>query len=386
MPERRLTLRVIATIITIATAAQTLAGGVRVVPDESAIANFGKSLFFDKNLSKNRTQACATCHDPARAFTDGRDGGNAVSLGDDGKSIGDRNTPTTGYVALTPEFHRDDAGEYAGGFFLDGRAVTLSKQATEPMLNPAEMALADTAEIVSRIAENPHYVRTMNTLFGEAIFADTNRAHLAIVGSIATFEQTDFFAPFDSKYDRYLRGNYTMSRDEELGRSLFFSDLTNCAKCHLNQRNVVSQSETFTNYRFHNIGIPVNRSVRALNGLGSLYRDRGFANHPGVGTTGHEGKFKVPTLRNVAVTSPYMHNGVFENLRTAVLYYGRFTVSNTASATNPETGEYWDEAEFGETIDLVLLQAGQPLNQARADVIVAFLKTLTDRRYEHLLD
>jgi len=357
-------------------------------PDEAAVANFGKSLFFDKSLSKNRTQACATCHDPSRAFTDNRDGGvaGAVSLGDDGKSLGDRNTPSTAYVALTPDFHRDDSGQFSGGFFLDGRATTLIQQTTEPLLNPLEMALTDTAEIVARVAENPDYVRTMNSLFGKSIFDDTGRAHMAIIKSIATFERSDFFSPFDSKYDRYLRGEYTLSPDEDLGRSLFFSGLTNCAKCHLNQRYVVSQRETFTNYRFHNIGIPANRTVRSLNGLGQDYRDRGLANHPGVDPTGHAGKFKVPTLRNVAVTGPYMHNGVFKSLHTAVLYYGKFTVRNSPSDTNPETGEPWDNAEFEATIELALLREGQPLNQARANVIVAFLKTLTDRRYEHLLD
>ena len=354
----------------------------------SPLASFGQQLFFDANLSQHRTQACATCHDPARAFTDGRAGplAGAVSLGDDGESLGDRNTPTTGYVALTPEFQRDATGQFSGGFFADGRASTLQLQVIGPMLDPMEMALPDTAAIVARVAENPDHVSSMKSLFGDTVFASTEHATRAIAQAITAFETSGFFAPFDSKYDRYLRGDYTMTADEELGRALFFSDLTNCAKCHLKHPNEVSDHETFTNYRYHNIGIAINRAVRQMNGLGSGYRDRGLASNPAVVGLNHNGKFKVPTLRNVAVTGPYMHNGIFADLQTAVLYYGKFTVSSVASETNPETGERWGDPEFGQTIDFELLRAGQPLGAARARVIVAFLKTLTDARYEHLIE
>ncbi len=354
----------------------------------SAIASFGQRLFLDTNLSRNRTQACATCHDPARAFTDGRAGplAGAVSLGDDGKSFGDRNTPTISYAALTPVFQRDASGQFSGGFFVDGRASTLQRQVTGPLLDPVEMALPDKAAIVSRVAENPGHAASMKALFGEAVFTSTEHAIRAIVDAIAAFQRSEFFAPFDSKYDRYLRGDYTMTTDEELGRALFFSDLTNCAKCHLKHPHEVSDRETFTNYRYHNIGITINRAARKINGLGSAYRDRGLASNPAVVDMSHNGKFKVPTLRNVAVTGPYMHNGIFKDLHTAVLYYGKFTVNSVASATNPETGERWGDPEFGQTIDFELLRTGQPLDTARARVIVAFLKTLTDARYEHLIE
>ncbi|MCZ6459621.1 MAG: methylamine utilization protein MauG, partial [Gammaproteobacteria bacterium] len=267
----------------------------------SALASFGQQLFFDANLSQHRNQACATCHDPSRAFTDGRAGplAGAVSLGDDGESLGDRNTPTTSYVALTPVFQRDATGQFSGGFFVDGRAATLRLQVTGPLLDPIEMALPDKAAIVSRVAENPGHVASMKTLFGEAVFSSTEHAIGAIVDAIAAFQHSEYFAPFDSKYDRYLRGDYTMTADEELGRALFFSDLTNCAKCHLKHPHEVSDRETFTNYRYHNIGITINHAARQINGLGNTYRDRGLASNPAVVDMSHNGKFKVPTLRNV---------------------------------------------------------------------------------------
>lgn len=367
------------------TSAQVSDGIDRV--QASAKASFGQRLFFDTNLSEHRTQACATCHDPALAFTDGRVNplAGAVSVGDDGTSFGDRNTPTTSYAALTPDFQRDSSGQFSGGFFIDGRASTLQLQVTGPLLDPSEMSLPDKAAIVARVAENSDHVSSMKSLFGDAVFASTETATRAIVEAITAFQQSPFFAPFDSRYDRYLRGDYTLTADEELGRALFFSDLTNCANCHLKHPHEVSDRETFTNYRYHNIGIAINHAARQLNGLGGTYRDRGLAGNPAVVDMSHSGKFKVPTLRNVAVTGPYMHNGIFQDLHTAVLYYGKFTVDSIVSDTNPETGERWGEPEFRQTIDFELLRGGQPLDAARARVIVAFLKTLTDARYEHLI-
>jgi cytochrome c peroxidase len=98
------------------------------------------------------------------------------------------------------------------------------------------------------------------------------------------------------------------------------------------------------------------------------------------------GKFRVPSLRNVAVTAPYMHNGVFKKLETAILFYDKYLVSNRQSESNPETGEPWGDPEVADTIDLDLLQQGQPITEDRARALVAFLRTLTDQRYEALLD
>jgi len=351
------------------------------------LAGLGHALFFDTNLSANRTQSCATCHDPERAFTDGRDNGvaGAVSLGDDGFSLGDRNTPTTTYAFLIPDFHQDEGGEFTGGYFLDGRAVSIVDQAGQPFVNPIEMAMGDSAAVVARVRENPSYVAALKSLYGTSIFSNTERAFRAITECLVAFENTELFAPFDSKYDRFLRGDYQMTEEEDLGRILFFSQLINCSSCHVLNTLDISRRETFSNHQYHNIGVPSNIKARQKNGVEATHRDLGLLENPAVDDPEQAGKFRVPSLRNVAVTGPYMHNGVFRELTTAVLFYGKFTLSDQQSQTNPETGKPWREAEVPETVNLDLLRQGQPLTMNRASALAAFLKTLTDRRYESLL-
>jgi cytochrome c peroxidase len=352
-------------------------------------ADLGRLLFFDANLSLQRTQSCARCHDESRAFSDGRDNGvrGAASLGDDGRSLGDRNAPALTYVALTPPFRIRGEGQPAGGFFLDGRVATLQEQAAEPFVNPLEMQMPDPTAVVARVRENPTYERSLRRLFGEAVFEDTDTAYRAVGESLAAFEQADELASFDSRYDRHLRGEYQMSEQEALGRDLFFSQLTNCSLCHALSPHATNDArETFTDYGFRNIGVPANAHLRSANGTKPGHTDRGLLENPAVERAEHAGKFKVPTLRNVAVTAPYMHNGVFRELRTAIHFYNRYLVRNPASMTNPETGEPWAPAEVEETVDLALLREGQPLSDERIALIEAFLRTLTDERYEHLLE
>jgi len=357
-------------------------------PQGADIASLGQALFLDSSLSANRNQSCASCHDSGHAFSDSRDNGvaGAVSLGDDGSSLGDRNTPGTTYASLIPDFHKNEKGEYVGGYFLDGRAATMVDQAAEPFVNPLEMALPDVAAVVERVRENAYYVEALRKHFGESIFSDSDKAFLAITESIVAFERTALFTPFDSKYDRYLRGEYELTADEEIGRVLFFSQIINCSSCHLLDTREFSPHEVFSNHRYHNIGVPTNKQVREKNGIAVSHRDLGLLQNPAVDDPAMAGKFRVPSLRNVAVTGPYMHNGVFQDLRTAILFYNRFTLSNPKSQTNPETGEPWRAPEVAETVDLELLREGQPLAENYVVALVAFLTALTDQRYESLLD
>jgi len=200
------------------------------------------------------------------------------------------------------------------------------------------------------------------------------------------FERTALFSPFDSKYDRYLQGEYELTADEEIGRVLFFSQIINCSSCHLLDTREFSPGEIFSNHRYHNIGVPTNREVRGKNGIDVGHRDLGLLENPAVDDPAMAGKFRVPSLRNIAVTRPYMHNGVFQELRTAILFYNRFTLSNPKSQTNPETGARWREPEVPETVDIELLRDGQPLAENHVEALVAFLTALTDQRYESLLD
>jgi len=352
------------------------------------MSELGRALFFDVNLSANRTQSCASCHDPASGFHDPRGNGvaGATSLGDDARSLGDRNAPSITYAAATPAFHLDSDGQYRGGLFHDGRAPDLSAQAVQPIMNPLEMALPDAAAVVARVRENLRYADMLTGILGTTVWGDPETTLVTIGASIAAFEHDELFAPFDSKYDRYLRGDDTLSALEEMGRSLFFSPLTNCSSCHLLNVSSPKPRETFTNYRYHNIGIPVNRSLRKKNGLSMHHRDPGLLQNPAVTDPALAGKFKVPSLRNVAVTAPYMHNGLFRELETAILFYNKYTVNSRQSRTNPETGAPWGEPEVPDTIDIELLNQGQPIDAGRVRALVSFLKTLTDARYEHLLN
>lgn len=347
-----------------------------------AKSQLGKLLYFDTNLSANRTQSCATCHNPETGFVDKRGTGiaAAVSLGDDGHSLGGRTAPTASYAAFTPTFHfNKKTKQYVGGQFWDGRAKDLQAQAGGPPLNPIEMGLKNTASVKSRLQENQYYVTSFKKIFGEDIFNNDDTLYQAMTESIAAFEKTDLFSPFDSKYDRYLKGDYELTGQEELGMSLFFSNNNNsCSNCHV-LKGEDKAGETFTNYEFHNIGTPVNSTLRKINGIAANHIDKGLLENPAVNGAQHKGKFKVPTLRNIAVTAPYMHNGVFKDLKTVVEFYDKY--NNKKRTINSETGKPWQAAEVEETINKKDLKA-KKLSDAKVDALVAFMNLLTDKRYE----
>ena len=344
----------------------------------------GSVLFFDKNLSKNRTQSCSTCHNPEAGFVDNRENGisSMASLGDDNKSLGDRQAPSAAYAMFSPEFHYDEKAKmYKGGQFWDGREATLAGQAGGPPTNPIEMGMASKEMVADRLKENPYYIQSFKDIYGEDVLSSDEKIYEAMTNSIEKFEMTKEFAPFDSKYDRFLKDEYDLTPLEDLGKALFFSNNNNsCATCHV-LKGEDKKGETFTNYEYHNIGTPINHELRAKNGITNI--DLGLLNNPAVTDKNQIGKYKVPTLRNVAVTAPYMHNGVFKDLKTVVEFYDKY--NNKERTINPETGKVWDEPEVKETIDLENLKAKKQ-NDRKVDALVAFMKLLTDKRYEHLLE
>ncbi|MCG3657159.1 cytochrome-c peroxidase [Aliarcobacter butzleri] len=346
--------------------------------------DLGRILFFDVNLSKNRTQSCATCHNPNAGFVDDRDNGvkRMASLGDDGKSLGDRQAPTASYAKFSPTFHFDEkAKKYVGGQFWDGREATLEGQAGGPPLNPVEMGMSDKKAVVDRLKENTLYVDSFKKIFGADIFKNDDKAYEAMTIAIASFERTDEFSPFDSKYDRYLKGEYDLTPLEDLGKSIFFSNNNNsCANCHV-LKGEDKEGETFTNYQYHNIGTPANNELRAKNGVKAI--DEGLLANSNVSDVAQKGKHKVPTLRNVAVTGPYMHNGVFKDLKTVVEFYDKY--NNKDRNIDPETNKPWDEPEVKDNISLQELKANK-LTDRKVEALVAFMKLLTDKKYEHLLE
>ncbi|MFG1318502.1 cytochrome-c peroxidase [Xanthobacter autotrophicus] len=357
-------------------------GPARAAPvQQSERAALGETLFSDPDLSRERNQSCATCHDPAHGFADPRTdvASGAVSLGSDGTSHGVRNVPTVSYAVATPRFHKDAKGRFVGGQFLDGRADTLEAQAGGPLLNPVEMAMPDKASVVARLKEKPAYVEAFHRLYGADVFKSDDRAFSALTQALAAYERSPEVSPFDSRYDRFLRGELKLTDREELGRVLFFSNqFTNCHLCHQ-----ISSSdgagETFSNSQFHNIGVPRNPAL-------DVPVDHGLLATRKLKDKRLDGRFKVPTLRNVAVTGPYMHNGVFKDLRTVILFYNKYNSSSPNRQVDPETGRAWDPPEVPDTLSRTELEFGPALDDRRIDALVAFLKTLTDRRYEPLLD
>ena len=356
--------------------------------------SLGESLFFDKNLSLTRKTSCATCHDPEHAFIDARFNKKAVdqsvfvdgafSVGDDGFSLGGRNAPTASYAKFSPDFN---ATALKGGQFHDGRADDLKGQAGGPPLDGAEMQMPDKTAVVERIQENSEYIASFELHYGEDIFDDINKTYDAMAEAIAKFEKTDIFAPFDSKYDKMLAGEYTFNRDEDAGYALFFSNAnTNCTTCHsLNSKGEAFSKEVFSNYDYENIGVP--RNITAMNARVALGLQDENATFKGVGATlnnsEHFGKTKVPTLRNIAVTAPYMNNGQFMKLRTVLEFYDH--MAGLGHHTNPETGEAWGENDHNSTINFEVLKETKELTDTKIRQLEAFLRTLTDAKFEHLM-
>jgi cytochrome c peroxidase len=287
------------------------------------------------------------------------------------------------YAANVPPLHRTEAGDWAGGLFHDGRAANLQAQAGGPPLNPAEMGMPDRAALLARLRERPEYVAAFPALYGAGVLDDPDAAFEALTAAIAAYERTGRFAPFTSRYDRWLRGEIALTDQEELGRVLFFSQqFTNCSRCHVGA-GPMDQAETFTDHRHHNIGTPENLALRALNGVAPGTIDPGLG-----GVTGDPaalGAVRTPTLRNVAVTGPWMHNGVFADLRTVILFYNSYNTRSEARRINPETGAPFAPPQVPDTLALDDLTHGPALDDRRIDALIAFLRALTDADYEHLL-
>jgi cytochrome c peroxidase len=233
----------------------------------------GKRLFFDKRLSADSSVACATCHQPERAFADE----HALSPGVFGRK-GERHTPSL--IARA-------AGTLQ---FWDGRSPSLEQQVLEPIRNPNEMGMT-VDDVVSRLA-------------GEEAYRGLTVDRLA--ESLATYVRT--IRSLNSPFDRHLRGGEGLSPLEQEGFRLF-RDRARCYICH--------SGDHFTDEVFHNTG------VAWKNGR---LKDRGRA-----GVTGklyHNGAFKTPTLREVARTAPYMHDGSIATLEEVVEFYDRGGVQN----------------------------------------------------------
>ena len=281
---------------------------------EAGVA-LGKKLFFDPILSIDSTVSCASCHAPSAGFSDLEQFSEGVA--------GKTNRNSMPII---------NAG-WMKTLFWDGRASSLEDQARHPVENEVEMG-ETWKNVVQKLQRHPEYP----LLFSEAFGTTKINTKLATM-AIAQYERTLISA--DSKYDRYRAGLATFTELEKRGFNLFFSEQADCFHCH--------GTKLFTDNRYHN------------NGLEDYYHDIGLAE---ITERPYDtGKFKTPTLRNIAATAPYMHDGRFNTLEEVVDFYNEGTMAP-------------------ETID-PLIGPNRRLNLTPEDkaALIAFLKTLTDEAF-----
>lgn len=355
----------------------------------NAIERLGLRIFFDARLSEPKGVSCAACHDPARAFTGNNGSKLGVALGSRAGTFGFRDTPTLMYLATAPPFgftDKDGKRVPVGGMFWDGRATTLEAQATQPFFNPLEMNNADARTLAAKIA-SASYADEFRKVFGARIFEQPDATLAAIAKALGAFQRTRAFQPFSSKFDAVMRGEAKFTEREERGLGLFkIRQKGNCAACHVVDEGARDpRASLFTDFTYHAVGVP--RSARIPRNADAAYRDQGVCGpHRDDAIAADKrycGFFKAPTLRNIALTAPYMHNGVFDTLRDAVAFYA--TRDTDPQRWYPEGRKFDDLApEHHANVDIETppydrAPGRRPrLNDDEIDDIVAFLHTLTD--------
>jgi len=279
----------------------------------------GEKLFFDPILSLDNSISCANCHQPQFAFADNK----AFSVGVN-DSLGNRNTPSVMNMASRPFF------------FHDGRAASLEEQATMPVENPVEMNLSF-VEAVKRVKTTQAYFN----LFKNIYHTEPNKEN--ITNALAEFQRS-LESDGSSPHDLWMNDIDTlaMSPSQQRGRNLFLSDEFKCFDCHF--------GPDFTGDEFRNIGLYDGITLKDM-GRYDVTKD-----------SSDIGKFKVPGLRNVALTSPYMHDGKFNTLEEVINFY-----------SNP-----YDFVEKPVNIDSLMVKPLHLSEQQKED-LVNFLHSLTDK-------
>jgi cytochrome c peroxidase len=291
--------------------------------------------------------------------------------------FGPRNAPTIMYARYVPSLHSDGTGGWIGGLFWDGRGGSLEQQPAGPLLNPAEMNNPDKATVV-RTIRSARYAGDFEALYGPHALDDVDGAFVRVGDVLAAFERTSALAPFSSKYDRYLAHTATLTPAELRGLAVFEDPAKgNCASCHPSRPAADGTPPLFTNFSYANLGIPryVNSQFYVqspeLNPAGRAYVDHGLMTT--VNDPAQDGKFRTPTLRNIARTGPYGHNGYFENLPYMLDFL------NTRDTRSPDpVVKPWAAPEVPATVDARVGHLG--LTSAELDDLDTFLETLTDAR------
>ena len=322
-------------------------------PQSAEKTALGKQLFEDKRFSGDGTVSCATCHDPAKAFTDALPVAEGI-----GKQKGSRNSPTVVNAA------------YYESQFWDGRRPSLEEQAKDPFINPIEQGLKNHEQLLAVIRADPAYVPQFKKVFG----VEGSRITIDhVVKAIGAFERTVIAG--DSPFDRYLFGGDKSAMSEAAVRGLnLYRTKARCQECHA----IGQTSAIFTDNKFHNVGVGFKRIESRVVQLAAAFRkakqagmeiDKSVLTDLDISELGRFavtlrpsdiGSFKSSSLRNIAVTSPYMHNGSIKTLEEVVELY------NKGGEKNP------------------FLDSGiRPLNltdQEKAD-LVEFLRALTSPQF-----
>ena len=317
-------------------------GKFEVPPDNPLTqesVGLGRRLFYDPRLSGTNTVSCSSCHMQRLAFTDGR----PTAVGGTGKPL-TFNSMSLANLMWGPRH-----------FFWNGRASSLEEQALVPIQHPDEMA-QDLDELVKELGEDETYRKLFDVAYGEISPA-------TFAAGLASFLRT--LVSSNSRYDQFLRGEIALSEIEELGRKLFMAhpDVkasrrgANCIDCHSQflTSGFSTQFDGFTNN-----GLDTEKNLPA--GLQEV-----------TGWPEHRGMFKVPTLRNIALTAPYMHDGRFNTLEEVLNHYDHgIRKSSTLSPLIMEADNLHKDSE-----DRISLN----LNDGERTGIIAFLHTLTDEEF-----
>lgn len=312
-------------------------------PPSPAKIALGKDLFFDKRLSIDSSVSCASCHELSRA----KGGGDGLRLSVGvAERLGTRNAPTVLNAAF---FNR---------LFWDGRADSLEEQIEGPLLNTSEMAMPSLDAVVERVRAEPSYREKFAAAFGGDADIDFER----IAKAIATFERT-LITP-NTPYDRFVNGDSAALSPQQLrGMALFES--TGCVVCHAGPNFSVAAQRDATNAFRIFPAIPGSEYVEQYD----LVRDLGRA---GDHNAARQGVWRVPSLRNVARTAPYFHNGAVDNLEDAVRIMSRVQLNKRLSNDpSDDVSIHWqsDSVQFQ-------MRHGEALSDTEIADIVAFLQAL----------
>ena len=396
------------------------AAGAGNGPQLSDLEILGKAIYFDQNLSINRNQACAACHDPDWGWTgpdSATNAGGAVYEGSIAGRFGNRKPPSAAYATVSPILYLDKSGLWVGGNFWDGRATgeklgnPAADQAQGPFLNPAEQALPDSACVVYRVCNAQNYPVSFEQVWGDtACDIDwpqntdkmceiegkviklslqdrykSDQAYDNIALSIAAFEGSYEVNAFTSKYDYSLKGMAKLTKEEQLGYAIF-QGKGKCKLCHLSS----GQQPLFTDFTYDNLGVPKNPQNPVYTydpdfidtGLGGYLKSLGYSEAVYMAEWG---KVKVPTLRNVDLRpndgsiKAYAHNGYFKSLDDIVHFYNtRDVLPYCEDLSDPQEGENcWPMPEVSDNVNTAELgNLGLTVREEKA--LVTFLKTLSD--------